>query len=102
MRRKTVRLLTLLVLLIGVAVCGQGYGKEWGGNLEVGDEERHVGFNKGAQLVEEQIEKYIQEHALEGARKLWISGYSRAAAVPEPVNRHLLMKKQNKKTDTTK
>ena len=67
--------------LIAVGVCGQGYGKEWGGNLRVGDEERHVGFNKAAKLLEEQIEEYIQEHDLQGSRKLWISGFSRAAAV---------------------
>ena len=67
--------------LIAVAVCGQGYGKEWGGNLEVGDEERHVGFDKAAKLLEEQIEGYIRTHGLEGNKKFWISGFSRAAAV---------------------
>ena len=66
--------------LIAVGVCGQGYGKEWGGNLEVGNEERHVGFNKAAKLLEEQIEEYIREHGLDGGKKLWISGFSRAAA----------------------
>lgn len=51
-----------------------GYGKEWGGNLEVGDEERHVGFNKAAHLLKEQIEEYRKEHALNGKMKFWISG----------------------------
>lgn len=68
-------------ILIAAAPAGQGYGKEWGGNLEVGDEERHVGFNKAAQTVEEQLEEYILAHHLDGKKKLWLSGYSRAAAV---------------------
>ena len=68
-------------VLIAAAPCGQGYGKEWGGNLEVGDEERHVGFNKGARIVEEQIEEYIRIHNLDGKKKIWISGFSRAAAI---------------------
>ena len=68
-------------ILIAAAPCGQGYGKEWGGNLEVGDEERHVGFNKGAAIMGGQIEEYIRTHNLQGKKKLWLSGFSRAAAV---------------------
>ena len=67
--------------LIAVGVSGQGYGKEWGGNLRVGDEERHVGFDRAAKLLEEQIGEYIREHDLKGKMKFWISGFSRAAAV---------------------
>ena len=67
--------------LIAAAACGQGYKKEWAGNLEVGDEERHVGFNNAARVMEEQIESYIQENGITGKIKLWITGFSRAAAV---------------------
>lgn len=68
-------------VLIAAVPCGQGYKKEWGGNLEVGDEERHVGFNKGAAIMGGQIEEYIRTHDLNGKKKLWLSGFSRAAAV---------------------
>ena len=68
-------------ILIAAAPCGQGYGKEWASNLEVGNEERHVGFNKAAQILERKIDDYIREHQLTGKMKLWLSGFSRAAAV---------------------
>lgn len=67
--------------LIAAAACGQGYGKEWGGNLQVGTGERHEGFQTGAQVMEQEIDAYLQEQQLEGELKLWITGFSRAAAV---------------------
>jgi len=68
-------------ILIAAAPCGQGYKKEWAGNLEVGNEERHVGFNKAAHILEAQLEDYIRDHKLSGRIKLWLTGFSRAAAV---------------------
>ena len=38
--------------LIAAAPCGQGYGKEWGGNMYVGDGVRHAGFDEGARILE--------------------------------------------------
>lgn len=67
--------------LIAAVPCGQGYEKEWAGNLHVGDEERHVGFNVAAQILEGHIADYIKEHEITGEKKLWISGFSRASAV---------------------
>ena len=68
-------------ILIAAAPRGAGYSGEWAGNLEVGREERHVGFNRGARILEEQLETYISSHNLSGRMKLWLSGFSRAAAV---------------------
>ncbi len=68
-------------ILIAAAPCGQGYKNEWAGNLEVGNEERHAGFNHAAQIFEDEIHQYITEHNFVGDIKLWITGYSRAAAV---------------------
>ena len=67
--------------LIAAVPCGQGYKKEWGGNLDVGNEERHHGFNIAAQLFEKEINNYIEEHELTGTKKLWLSGFSRASAI---------------------
>lgn len=67
--------------LIAAAPCGQGYKKEWASNLKVGDEERHVGFNEAAQILEGHIRDYIEEYQITGEKKFWISGFSRAAAV---------------------
>ena len=68
-------------ILIAATPRGQGYEKEWAGNLEVGDEERHVGFNHGAKILEEQLKNYMDSHGLSGKVKLWLGGFSRAAAV---------------------
>ena len=68
-------------ILIAAAPRGSGYEKEWAGNLEVGSEERHVGFNRGAQIMERELLSYIENHNLSGKKKLWLSGFSRAAAV---------------------
>lgn len=67
--------------VLAVAVCGGGYGNEWLSNFTVGDEERHVGFNEAAQKVEARIRDYISAQGIQSPMKLWISGYSRAAAV---------------------
>ena len=67
--------------LIAAAPAGQGYKNEWAGNMEVGDEERHVGFNKAAIIMEDKIAFYIEEHHLDGKLKLWLTGFSRASAV---------------------
>ena len=68
-------------ILIAAAPRGAGYEKEWAGNLEVGSEERHVGFNHGAQIMERELLTYVENHDLSGKKKLWLSGFSRAAAV---------------------
>ena len=67
--------------LIAASPCGQGYEKEWGGNLEIGNGIRHAGFDKGALILEREIRSYIEEHKLTGKLKLWISSFSRGSAV---------------------
>ena len=68
--------------LVAVAVCGGNYTVEWASNLTVGTGERHEGFNTAAELVENRIMGYLAREGLIGKKvKLWISGFSRAAAV---------------------
>lgn len=67
--------------VIAAVTCGQGYGKEWAGNLKVGDSVRHDGFNSAAKLLEGHLDHYISVHNLSGKKKLWLTGMSRAAAV---------------------
>ena len=69
------------VTLIAASPCGQGYKKEWAGNLKVGNGERHEGFNQAAQIMEGHLLQYIEEHQITGEMKLWITGFSRASAV---------------------
>ena len=67
--------------IIAAAACGQGYGNEWASNFKVGSNERHSGFAQAAALFEEQLAQYLKDTGIEGRKKLWISGFSRASAV---------------------
>ena len=67
--------------VIAAAACGQGYGNEWASNFKVGSGERHEGFNSAARLFEEHLTKYMEENGIEGRKKLWVSGFSRASAI---------------------
>lgn len=67
--------------LIALITCGDGYGKEWGSNLTIGTGERHAGFDRSAQIVEKRLTDYIKDNNITGKTKLWISGFSRAAAI---------------------
>lgn len=67
--------------LMAVAICGGGYGNEWLSNFTVGDAERHVGFNGAARKVQTRIRDYMTAQGITGPVKLWIAGYSRAAAI---------------------
>lgn len=67
--------------VIAAVTCGQGYGKEWAGNLKVGDGVRHEGFSIAAGLLEDHLRQYIKDNKITGKKKLWLTGMSRAAAV---------------------
>ena len=67
--------------VIAAVTCGQGYKKEWAGNMKVGKGERHQGFDTGAKKLEGYIDKFIEENEIDGDKVLWITGMSRAAAI---------------------
>lgn len=67
--------------LIAVGICGQGYLDEWESNFSIGDGQIHNGFEHSAKLVYDRIFGYIASNALEGRCKIWLSGFSRAAAI---------------------
>ena len=67
--------------LIAVGICGQGYMDEWESNLSVGTGKNPEGFNSAAHLVYDRVFGYISENHLNGKMKIWLSGFSRAAAV---------------------
>ena len=67
--------------LIAVGVCGQGYIDEWESNFSIGNDIIHDGFRRSSELVYDRIFGYIASMHLEGPYKIWISGFSRAAAV---------------------
>ena len=67
--------------LIAVGLCGQGYLDEWESNFSIGTGIEHDGFSRSSQLVYDRIFGYIASLHLSGPFKIWISGFSRAAAV---------------------
>lgn len=67
--------------LIAVGVCGQGYVDEWESNFSIGDGKIHDGFDRSSKLVYDRIFGYIASRHLSGPMKIWISGFSRAAAI---------------------
>ena len=67
--------------LIAVAVCGGGYSNEWMSNFTVGTGERHQGFDSAANLIVNRIFGYIGRRNIQGRVKIWITGFSRSAAV---------------------
>ena len=68
-------------VLIAVGVCGGKYRNEWQSNMTPGDGEIHKGFQSAAQLVYDRLMGYIAREGFTGRIKVWISGFSRAAAV---------------------
>lgn len=67
--------------LIAVGICGGGYANEWLSNFTVGNGTEHEGFASAAHLVFNRIFGYIGRANIQGRIKIWISGFSRAAAV---------------------
>ena len=67
--------------LIAVGICGQGYNNEWESNLSIGTGKNPEGFSNAAHLVYDRVFGYISENHLREKIKIWLSGFSRAAAV---------------------
>lgn len=67
--------------LIAVGVCGGRYRNEWISNFTPGNGDIHEGFLSAARLVVDRLCGYIATRRITGRIKIWISGFSRAAAV---------------------
>lgn len=66
--------------LIAVAIRGGGYESEWAGNFTVGKEGQHYGFSEAKNKVLKFLKSYIKKNKINGNIKIWLTGYSRAAA----------------------
>lgn len=71
--------------LIAVAVRGGGYEREWASNFTMGESGHHEGFSKARDIVIAFLENYVKEQRISGDIKVWITGYSRAAATANMV-----------------
>ena len=68
-------------VIIGISISGNNYQNEWLSNLTIENDIRPKGFDNAAHTVMQRVEKYIKDHQLSGNLRLWVAGYSRAAAV---------------------
>ncbi len=66
--------------LIALAVRGGGYEQEWASNFTIGASGQHEGFAQAKNEVLTFLKGYISQQNIEGKVKLWLTGYSRAAA----------------------
>ena len=85
--------------LIAIGVCGGKYRSEWESNMSPGNGEIHAGFDSAAELVLDRLFGYIASRNIEGRIKIWISGFSRAAAVSNLVAGKLVQYKDFSNTD---
>lgn len=66
--------------LIALAVRGGGYEREWASNFTIGRHGQHDGFDTAKDQVIDYLRSYVTEQDITGPVKIWITGYSRAAA----------------------
>ena len=66
--------------VLAVAISGGGYQDEWKSNFLIGNGLHHEGFNAAAEKVTGRIEDYLERQKIDGRVKIWLTGYSRAAA----------------------
>ena len=67
--------------LIAIGIRGNGYESEWASNFTMGDAGQHKGFSQAKFKVLSYLSEYIADKGITGDIKIWITGYSRAAAV---------------------
>lgn len=75
--------------LVAVGIRGGNYKNEWQSNLTLDTGSRHRGFDEAATLVTDRILSYLAQHVFEHPVKIWITGFSRAAAVANLVAANL-------------
>lgn len=67
--------------LIAIGVRGGNYGKEWSSNMKIGLGDRHEGFALAAKGLRLSFEDYLRRHKAKKEIRVWVCGFSRAAAV---------------------
>lgn len=81
---KSINIRGLEYTVLAVAIRGGGYEAEWSNNFQVGSDRHHVGFDSSATTVVSEIIDYIENELIDKEKenlKIWITGYSRGAAV---------------------
>ena len=89
--------------LIAVVIRGGGYGAEWASNFRIGDGNSAAGFATAAEEIETKVRDYInrvcETGAYTGQIKLWITGFSRSAAIANLLTHELNQKGEGVEQD---
>ncbi|MBO4696282.1 MAG: hypothetical protein J5643_03240 [Lachnospiraceae bacterium] len=67
--------------VVVVVIRGGNYKKEWASNFTLGTGKFHKGFTEAAQVVTDALTEYIKGMPSDKKISVWISGFSRGAAV---------------------
>jgi len=69
--------------VLAVVSRGVAYTAEWGNNFVIGTKGEAEGFSESAATVEAFVAEYVKKYgsSFEGTLKLWLTGFSRGAAV---------------------
>ena len=85
--------------IIVVVVRGGRYGAEWRSNMNVGSGSLHTGFSTPAQDIYADLVSYMNNNSIGNNCKIWITGYSRGAAIANilagKINENQLIKPDN-------
>ena len=67
------------------------YAREWANNFEMGSEGNHVGFERRAKEVKAALDEYLKPYLKNNAKntKVFLTGYSRGAAISNMVAHYL-------------
>ena len=68
---------------------------EWIDNFDSGIGETHMGFERAAVRVSEQLSKYVKDNNISGNIKVLVTGHSRGAAIANLVGKKLNDKELN-------
>lgn len=82
--------------LLAVYIKGTRYNPEWAGNLTIGETGDHEGFRLAALEVYIALKDYIAAYYPNKNLKIWITGYSRAAAISNVVAFNIIDRKELK------
>ena len=75
--------------VVSLVIRGGGYGGEWGSNFHLYDTPKravnHAAFQTAANEVKAELDAYVRKIKKKGNLKIWITGFSRGAAVSDLV-----------------
>ncbi len=75
--------------VVSLVIRGGGYGGEWGSNFHLYDTPKravnHAAFQTAANEVKAELDAYVKKIEKKGNLKIWITGFSRGAAVSDLV-----------------